>query len=202
VFQTLYDLLASPPQAYFILFGIAALDAVLPIAPSETAAIVAGLLAALGKLDVGLAIAAGAAGAFVGDNSSYMLGRFVGHPLKTRFFSGERAERLLGWARRMLDERGGYVIVVARFIPGGRTAITLTSGIVHFSWIRFVGFASVAATLWATYAVVLGYVGGRLFEEHPWIALAIALGIAALITAGVEGFRHVRTRRGTGRLER
>ena len=78
MFQTLYDLLASPPQAYFILFGIAALDAVLPIAPSETAAIVAGLLAALGKLDVGLAIAAGAAGAFVGDNSSYMLGRFVG----------------------------------------------------------------------------------------------------------------------------
>jgi membrane protein DedA with SNARE-associated domain len=202
VFQTLYDLLASPPQAYFILLGIAALDAVFPVAPSETAAIVAGLLSALGKLDLGIAIAAGAAGAFVGDNTSYALGRYVGHPIKTRFFSGERAERLLGWARRMLDERGGYVIVVARFIPGGRTAITLTSGIVRFPWLRFAVFDTIAATLWATYAVVLGYVGGRLFEEHPWIALAIALAIAALITAGVEGFRYLRTRAGTGRLGR
>jgi membrane-associated protein len=194
VFGNLYDLLASPPQAYLILFGIAALDAVFPVVPSETAAIVAGLLAARGDLTVAFAIAAAGLGAYTGDNSSYLLGRHVGHPIRMRFFSGERAERMFGWARRMLDERGGYVIVVARFIPGGRTAITLTSGIVRFPWMRFGAFAAVAAVLWATYSVTLGYIAGRALEQHPWLALGIALGFAFLITLGVEGYRHLRKR--------
>jgi membrane-associated protein len=192
VLDSLLHLLGDPPQAYLILFAIAAGDAVFPAFPSETAAITAGLLAAVGDLSVALAIASGAAGAFVGDNSSYLVGRHVGHPIRRRFLSGERGERAFGWARRQLDERGGYLIVVARFVPGGRTAATLTAGIVRFRWWRFAPFAAIAAVLWATYAVVLGYFGGRLFEQQPWLGLLVAFGIALGITAVVEGRRHLR----------
>jgi membrane protein DedA with SNARE-associated domain len=191
VFGFLFDLLSSP-WAYGIVLGIAALDAVFPAVPSESLAITAGVLAGIGKLHVAPAIAAAAVGAFIGDSTSYVLGRTLGRRARARLFRGERSKRALGWAERTLDERGGYLIVVARFIPGGRTATTFTAGLVHFPAPRFLGFAAIAAISWATYAVMLGYLGGRIFEEKPLLALAVALGIAFAITAVVEAVRRFR----------
>jgi len=134
-----------------------------------------------------------AAGAFAGDNASYAVGRWLGTPAVKRFFSGEVAQGRLDWANKFLKERGGYVLIVARFIPGGRTAATFTSGLVHLRWsTRFAPYILIAAILWSVYAALLGYLGGRLFEDRPILALLVAFGIAAAITAGVEGWRRVR----------
>jgi membrane protein DedA with SNARE-associated domain len=191
VFGFLFDLLSSP-WAYGIVLGIAALDAVFPAVPSESLAITAGVLSGVGKLHVAPTIAAAAGGAFLGDTTSYVLGRTVGRRARGRLFRGKRAERALGWAERTLEQRGGYLIVVARFIPGGRTATTFTAGMVRFPAWRFVGFAAVAAIGWASYAVLLGYLGGRIFEESPLLALGVALGIALGITVVVEAVRRFR----------
>jgi membrane protein DedA with SNARE-associated domain len=189
VTQFLVDLLSSP-WAYAIVFGIAALDAIFPAVPSETLAITAGVLSGVGKLHVAPAIAAAGIGAFVGDTTSYVIGRTVGRPAQQRLFRGERATKALAWAERQLEERGGYLIVVARFVPGGRTATTFTCGLTHFPFRRFAFFEAIAATCWATYAVLLGYLGGKAFEERPLLALGVALGIAFAITLVVEGIRH------------
>jgi membrane-associated protein len=191
VFQFLFDLLSSP-WAYAIVLGIAALDAVFPAVPSESLAITAGVLSGVGKLHLAPSIAAAAIGAFLGDSTSYVLGRTLGVRARGRLFRGERSQRALGWAERTLDERGGYLIVVARFVPGGRTATTFTAGMVHFPAPRFVGFAAIAAVAWASYAVLLGYLGGRVFEQNPLLALGVALGIAFAITAVVEAVRRFR----------
>jgi membrane-associated protein len=191
VFQFLFDLLSSP-WAYAIVLGIAALDAVFPAVPSESLAITAGVLSGVGKLHLAPSIAAAAIGAFLGDSTSYVLGRTLGVRARERLFRGERSQRALGWAERTLDERGGYLIVVARFVPGGRTATTFTAGMVHFPAPRFVGFAAIAAVAWASYAVLLGYLGGRVFEQNPLLALGVALGIAFAITAVVEAVRRFR----------
>jgi membrane-associated protein len=172
--------------------GIAALDAVFPAVPSESLAITAGVLSGVGKLHLAPSIAAAAIGAFLGDSTSYVLGRTLGVRARGRLFRGERSQRALGWAERTLDERGGYLIVVARFVPGGRTATTFTAGMVHFPAPRFVGFAGIAAVAWASYAVLLGYLGGRVFEQNPLLALGVALGIAFAITAVVEAVRRFR----------
>ncbi len=187
--------LLSSPWAYAVVLVIAALDAVFPLVPSETVAITAGVLAGVGELHLEPAIAAAAVGAFSGDNGSYVLGRTVGQPARRRLFQGERGSRAIAWAERQLARRGGYLIVVARFVPGGRTATTFTAGMVRFrAWV-FVGFAAVAAVAWANYAVLLGYLGGRAFEEQPLLALGVALGIAFAITAVVEAARHLKRRR-------
>jgi membrane protein DedA with SNARE-associated domain len=191
VFDFLFDLLSSP-WAYAIVLGIAALDAVVPAVPSESLAITAGVLSGVGKLHVAPTIAAAAVGAFIGDSTSYVLGRTLGRPAQRRLFRGDRAKRALGWAERQLEERGGYLIVVARFVPGGRTATTFTAGLVRFPAWRFVGFAAIAAIAWASYAVLLGYLGGRVFEENPLLALVVALGIAFAITGVVEAVRRFR----------
>ena len=191
----LIDLLTASMWTYPLLFGICAGDAVFPVLPSETAMIVCGIQAARGQLSLPLVIAVGAAGAFLGDNTSYALGRFAGQPAVDRFFSGERAQARLDWARRFLKERGSYILIVSRFIPGGRTATTFTSGLVHMRWLmRFVPYILVAAVLWALYGALLGYLGGRLFENHPLYALLVALGIAASVAASVEGARWLRKR--------
>jgi len=191
----LIDALTGSMWAYPLLFGICAGDAVFPALPSETAMIVCGIQAARGQLSLAVVIGVGAAGAFVGDNTSYALGRFAGQPVVDRFFSGERAQARLDWARRFLKERGTYILIVARFIPGGRTATTFTSGLVRVRWLmRFVPYIFVAAVLWALYGALLGYLGGRLFENHPLYALLVALGIAASVAASVEGARWLRKR--------
>lgn len=191
--NSLIDLLTGSLWTYPLLFGICAGDAVLPLLPSETAMIVCGIQVARGQLSLGWVIALGAAGAFAGDNTSYALGRFVGQPVVGRFFSGERARERLDWARRFLKERGSYVLVVARFVPGGRTATTFTSGLVRFSWhTRFAPFIFVAAVLWALYGALLGYLGGMVFRDQPIYALLVAFAIAAIVYASAELIRRLR----------
>jgi membrane protein DedA with SNARE-associated domain len=191
--QGLIDLLTGSLWTYPLLFGICAGDALIPAFPSETAVIVCGIQAARGQLSLEWVIVWAAAGAYIGDNASYTVGRWLGTPAVKRFFSGEVAQGRLDWARNFLRERGSYVLIVARFIPGGRTAATFTSGLVRLPWMtRFAPYIFAAAVLWSVYAALLGYLGGRLFEDQPIYALLVAFGIAAVITVGVEGWRRIR----------
>jgi membrane-associated protein len=191
--NNLIDFLTGSVWTYPILFGICLGDAVIPALPSETAVIVCGIQAARGELSLGWVIAVAALGAFLGDNTSYALGRWVGTPVVNRFFRGEVAQRRLEWAKRFLKERGSYVLVVARFVPGGRTATTFTAGVVQLRWTtQFAPYIFIAAILWAGYGALLGYLGGRTFEDKPIYALLLALGIAAVITVGVEVVRRFR----------
>jgi membrane-associated protein len=200
MFDSILHLLTDPPQAYLILFGLCAGDAILPALPSESAVILAGVLSVVGDLTLAWVVAVAAAGAFVGDNASYAIGRFVGHPVRERFFDGERGKKAIEWARTQLDRRGGTLVLVARFVPGGRTATTFTCGLTHFSWPTFAAFSFLAAVGWALYGALLGYFGGRMFEERPWLALLIALGIAFTVAGGAEAWRRLRRRAsGAGR---
>jgi membrane-associated protein len=191
----LIDLLTASAWTYPLLFGICVGDAVFPALPSETAMIVCGIQAARGHLSLGAVIAVGAAGAFVGDNASYVIGRWFGQPVSRRFFSGERSQARLKWAEGFLRERGSYILIVARFVPGGRTATTFTAGLVKLPWLtRFAPFIFVAAILWALYGALLGYIGGRTFQNHPLFALLVAFGIAATVAGAAEGARWLRKR--------
>src|SRR5262249_17215887 len=68
---------------------------------------------------------------------------------RPRFARGERARASLAWAERQLRERGGELIVIARFIPAGRTAVTLSAGILRYPYRRFIVFDAAAALFWA-----------------------------------------------------
>ena len=193
VLNGLIDFLTGSDWTYLLLFGICLGDAVLPILPSETAAIVCGIQAARGQLSLPLVLIVAAAGAFAGDNTSYALGRWVGEPVQHRLFSGDTARRRLEWAKGFLSDRGSYVLIVARFVPGGRTATTFTAGLVRLPWARrFVPYVAIAAVLWSSYAVLLGYLGGRTFRDKPFYALLLAFGIAFGITVMIEAFRRFR----------
>ena len=193
VFESLTDYVSGSPWTYAFLFCVAALDVIFPFVPSETSVILAGVLASTGDLVLLFVIAFAAAGAVLGDNISYWIGRTVGHRIVKRFFAGERRKRV-DWAEKQVSERGGYLIVIGRFIPGGRTVITLACGLLEMPWRRFIAFDVAAGLLWATYAALLGYVGGRTFEENPLYGFLIAFAVALAITGAVEAVRWLRKR--------
>jgi membrane-associated protein len=197
MFSELLDLVSASPWTYGVILGVAAVDAVFPLVPSEATVISAGVLAAVGELSIVLVIAAGAAGAFTGDSSAYALGRLSGPRLESRFARNPKAARRLAWAGRALGRRGGLLIFGGRFVPGGRTTVTVTAGLTRMRAPIFAGFAGLAGLAWASYAGLLGYAGGRTFEEHPLVALALGFGLAAGIVLTVEAGRRLNRGRRT-----
>jgi membrane-associated protein len=187
--------LSATPWAYAILLAFAALDSLLPLVPSEATAIAAGVLAAAGDLNVVVVVAAAAGGAFLGESSSYAVGRTLGRSAAVPLLRGPRGAARLAWAERTLDRRGSYLIVAGRFVPGGRTAVTLTAGLTRMRWPRFLGAAALAAGVWASFAVGLGYLGGRTFDEEPWRGLLLALVLVATLGLVAEGVRRFRATR-------
>ena len=66
--------------AYAVVFLLALLDAILPVVPSETAVITAGVVAGSGRLSLPLIVASATAGAMAGDNTAYLVGRASAAP--------------------------------------------------------------------------------------------------------------------------
>ncbi len=202
MFQQFVDWVSGAWWSYPVIFSVAMLDAFLPIVPSETVAITGGVLAGSGDLSLPLVILFAATGAIVGDNISYGLGTWLGEHTVKRVFKGEKSRKAFEWAERQLETRGTYLIVIARFIPGGRTAVTFSAGYVHsFRWRSFIVADVVAGVIWGTYTALLGYIGGKSFEDHPTLALLVAFAAAITVTVAIEGVRHLRERRRTPRPE-
>jgi membrane protein DedA with SNARE-associated domain len=187
----LTHLISASGWTYALIALAVALDAVLPIIPGETVVITAAVLSAGGRLSVVLVVAAAAVGSYAGDNASYGIGRGLGGPLAQRVRHGRRGRRLTEWADAQLRRRGPSVIVGARFVPGGRTATTLTAGGLAMPWRRFGPSDAIAATVWASYTTAIGYIGGATFRDATWLAIGCSLGIALVLAALGEGARRV-----------
>jgi len=193
LFDELKDLSGSH-WFYLIIFAIALADSVVPVVPSETIVIIGGVSAGLGEKWLPLVIVLGAAGAFVGDNLSYSLGTVFSGPIERRYERSEKGRRRLAWAHNQIHERGGELLVTARYIPGGRTLVTLTCGITSQPRVWFMKWAAAAASLWALYASLLGFVGGKTFSDNHTLAFLVAFGIALSVTVLIEIVRWLRHR--------
>jgi membrane-associated protein len=181
-----------------IIFAVAFLDSVLPIVPGETTVIAGGVAAGAGNQNLALVILAGASGAFLGDNLAYSIGhRFEPRVRAWADRKPSRAVRLES-AGIQIKKRGGLLLITARFIPGGRTILTVSSGITAQPRLWFAAWVAVAGTIWATYAAGLGYLFGQAFEDDHtvafWLAFGTALGIT-LLSELVRWLREVRRSR-------
>jgi membrane-associated protein len=193
--SALTSLQVDSALSYAIAFVIPALDAILPVLPSETAIIALGVATA-GSTDprIALLVTCAAVGAFLGDNLSYLLGRRFRPWVERRFFSSVKGAQRRAWAERSLERFGTQVIIVCRFIPGGRTAVTLTCGLIGYPRRRFVTATAAAAVIWALYAFFIGRLGGKAFEDKPWAGLLIAFGATIAVSGLIEAARRIGSR--------
>jgi membrane protein DedA with SNARE-associated domain len=181
--------------SYAVAIVFPALDAVLPVLPSETIIITLGVVTA-GSADprIALLVAFAAAGAFLGDNLCYVLGRRFAPWIERRFFQSEKGAKQRAWAERSLERYGIPLIVACRFIPGGRTAVMLCCGIVRYDRRRFIIATAIAGAIWASYAFFIGRLGGKAFEDKPWAGLLLAFGGTLAISGLIELARRIRAR--------
>lgn len=187
--------ISSSPWFYLAIFSVAFLDSVLPIVPGETTVILGGIAAGQGELAIAAVIACGAVGAFAGDSTSYAIGRRASGPLQRSLLSSDKWQDRLAGAARQLEKRGGPLLITARFIPGGRTAITLSSGITERPYPWFARWVAAATLIWASYAAGLGYFAGNRFKDDHTTAFFVAFGTALAATGLIEVVRWLRERR-------
>jgi membrane-associated protein len=187
----LSQLAVGSALSYAVAVLVPALDALIPVLPAETVVIALGVATA-GSADprIAVLVALAAAGAFLGDNAAYLLGRRFGPFIARRVFAGDRGAQRRAWAQGCLDRYGARIIVICRFIPGGRTAVTLTCGLIGYPRRRFVVATACGAAVWAGYAFFIGRIGGKAFEDRPWAGLLLALGLAVMITIVIEAVRR------------
>lgn len=196
MFEWLTQEVGQSAVTYPVVFAAAGLDVLFPLIPSETIIITAAVLAAQGDLFIWLIVPAVALGAIVGDNLCYLLGRAIGDPVADRLFRGEKGEARLLWAEEALRRRGAILIGVGRFVPGGRTATTFAAGTLEMPYREFLAADAFAATIWALYVCMLGYLGGETFKDDLWLPLITSFGCAMAVGAGFEVRRRIQARRG------
>ena len=170
--------LVTSPWVYLVIFGITAVDAFFPAVPGEAAVITAGVLATSGNPNLAPVIVAAAVGACVGDHVSYAIGRGGGaHRLAGCLPTAAADRPLPSGPGARCNRRGGLILTTSRYLPGGRTAVTLTMGAVRYPRRSFLLYDAIAPVTWALYCGLLGYFGGLAFERTP--SRASSLGSAS-----------------------
>lgn len=166
--------------ALWSLWVAVTVGAVVPVVPTGAAVSAAAAFAVHRHPGaVLLAVAVGAAGAYVGDLVVYAACRWGGERLARRLRwlrTGERTEAL---GRRL---RAGQVpvLLVSRLVPGGRVPVLVAAALAGLPVARFAWANAPACLLWAASYAAVGLVGGAVFPE-PWQAvLAAVLAVAVL----------------------
>lgn len=183
---------SASPWFYIIIAVVAFFDSFFPVVPSETMVIIGGVSAGLGQLEWPLVALLAAGGAFLGDNFAYYIGVLFSERVQRRYNKTNKGRQRLKWAQQQIENRGGNLLITARFIPGGRTLVTMSCGITGQSRRWFMKWSAVASTIWAMYATLLGFIGGKSFQDNHTKAFITAFSIAIVVAVFVEVVRHFR----------
>jgi len=174
---------------YLGVFLLMVLENVVPPVPSEVIMGVGGIAAGQGKMDFALLVAVGTLGCTVGNLFWWEVGRRFGYerlkPMVERWgrwltMEWEDVERL----RRFFDRWGGITVFVFRFLPIGRTVISIPAGLMHMPLRRFMAYTTAGSLVWNVVLVGVGFWLGTTFESiDRWVA-PVVIALAALALAG------------------
>lgn len=168
----------------------------LPV-PGETGLITAAVLASQGKLKLELVIALAAAGAIVGDNIGYVIGRKGGRWLLERPgpFHRQRLQ-VLASGQPFFERHGPKAVFFGRFILALRVWASWLAGATHMHWRSFVLWNALGGVTWATAIGLIAYYLGR--SAGNAIETFGLFGLAAVLIALAGGLLlHLRHRRRT-----
>jgi len=180
----------------WFLFGIVCLESAGAWLPGETALIAAAIYASNGHLSITGVIAIAAAGAIIGDNIGYWLGREGGRRLLYRYaLLGRFADRVLPPAERFFERHGGKAVFFARFFGGVRVTGAWMAGITRMTWWKFLFWNAAGGIVWAIGVGLIAFYGGHaaadVIEEY---GLYGGIGVVVIVVAGLVGFHFLRRR--------
>ena len=154
---------------------------VTPFLPGDSLLFVAGAFAGAGQLHIGVLIVILILAAFLGDNTNFIFGKFVGDKLFSNPNSRIFRRDILAKTHKFYERHGSKAIIIARFIPLVRTFAPFVAGLGHMTYRKFVSFSLIASLLW----VVIFLCGGFLFGNIPVIKEHMSLIIMAVMVISV-----------------
>jgi membrane-associated protein len=181
---------------YLILFAIVFCETglvVTPFLPGDSLLFVAGAVAAGGGMYVHTLFAVLVVASFLGDNTNYWTGRFIGPRLFSREGSRLLQPRHLERTQAFYAKHGGKTVLIARFVPIVRTFAPFVAGMGRMVYARFVAYAFAGAVLWIGSLVFAGYFFGNLPFVRENLSFVIIAIVLISIMPGVIEF--VRSRR-------
>jgi membrane protein DedA with SNARE-associated domain len=172
---------------YWGVFLLMVLENVIPPIPSEAIMSMGGIAVAKGQMNFAALIAVGTAGTVLGNLFWWEIGRRLGYkrlkPLIDRWgrwltMDWHEVERLKSY----FDKWGGPTVLIFRFLPVGRTLISIPAGLMHMPFWRFVGYTAVGSTIWNLILVSVGYGLGKGVEDiEHWVAPVVTAIIVSII---------------------
>ncbi|MDO5057702.1 MAG: DedA family protein [Lautropia sp.] len=190
------------PWVYALMFLIIFVETglvVMPFLPGDSLLFVAGAIAAVGGLDLGLLMLLLVIAAILGDAVNYSIGRYFGPKVfsweDSRFFNRAAFDR----THAFYEKHGGVTIIVARFMPFIRTFAPFVAGVAEMTYHKFATYNVVGALLWVVSLSGLGYLIGNtawVKEHFSWVTLAMI--IVPALPAVIEVLRHTVFKRKNG----
>jgi membrane-associated protein len=187
----------GPGVLHLVVAGLAFAETALfldLVVPGEVGMVLAGAAAHRAGIAVPGLVAAGAAGAVIGDTCSYLLGRAAA---RGRLLGSAAVRRRLGpaveRAERHFERRGGLAVFLGRWVGALRAVVPFVAGAARMPYGRFLLWNVAASIGWVTTVVVLGWVLG---EAVAGTVDRVGVWVSAVVVAGLAAWWLLRRRRG------
>ncbi|HEZ3650134.1 TPA: DedA family protein [Neisseria meningitidis] len=186
-------------EAFFVEYGYAAVFFVLVICgfgvpiPEDLTLVTGGVISGMGYTNPHIMFAVGMLGVLVGDGIMFAAGRIWGQKiLKFKPIAHIMTPKRYAQVQEKFDKYGNWVLFVARFLPGLRTAVFVTAGISRkVSYLRFLIMDGLAALISVPIWIYLGEYGAHNID---WLmakmhslqsGIFVILGIGATVVAWI-----------------
>lgn len=168
--------------------------------PGETTLLAAAIYAGTGKpLNIALVILFAAAGAIIGDNVGFTVGRYGGYPLVRRILRLLHVrESALDYTQRFFERHGDKTVFLGRFISILRATVAFLAGVSQMRRRVFFVWNAAGGICWATLYGLLGFFLGRNLPLLRRVIDVLGIGgvvVVAVVVVGGLVFWFIRRRR-------
>jgi len=162
------------------------LETVFPPIPSEVIMPLAGVAAAQARMSLPVAIAAGTAGAMLGNIVWYLAARALGHDRLRPIIRRHGKWLTLSWrdverAHDWFDRHGVAFVLVGRLIPTVRSLVSIPAGLLDMRFRNFLVASTVGTALWTTVLAAAGYKLKENFADINQVISPISNGVLILL---------------------
>jgi len=187
----------SPLVAYVAVFCLVFAEDALFIGfviPGETAAVLGGVVASRGEVQLGVMMAVVVVAAIIGDSVGYEVGKHLGTRIMNTKALRRHSEKLEN-AQDFLRRKGGSAVFLGRFTAFFRAVMPALAGTSRMPYGRFLVWNAMGGVVWGTGFVLLGFLAGNSYEAvSQAVGRDLAVVIAAVVLSGLVVW-HVRSRR-------
>lgn len=180
---------------YAILFIIVFCETglvITPFLPGDSLLFAAGAIASRpsNPIEVYILLIVFFSAAFIGDNTNYFIGRFLGHKVYEKNYK-LISQKNLDKTHKFYEKHGGKTLVIARFMPIIRTFAPFVAGVGTMSYLRFLTYCIVGNLLWVNAFVFAGYLfADNEFVKNNFSVVIIGIIIVSLIPPVYAFVRH------------